>query len=105
MADVLMIGRYQLENLLKQQIQFYYFDLSESVAHGTSRHALLARSQVISPDQVLAQLRTLGAPPEAPIVLVCENGSKSVALAQVLEENSFRNVYVVRDGVRGLDDE
>lgn len=102
MSDVLQIGRYQLENLLRQQIKFHFYDLSDDSPQAPPRHELTATALRLPAGDVLAHLRAQNAAGDAPIVLICENGSKSVALAAELEQNSFRNVYVVRGGIAAL---
>jgi rhodanese-related sulfurtransferase len=104
MENVAKIGRYQLENLLKNNIGFVFLDLRspESRAMGPQGLHLLAGSVPVELDLVLAHVRGLGCPPHAPIVLICENGTKSVAAARELEQNSYINVFVFEGGTDAL---
>lgn len=105
MADVAKIGVYQLQNLIRHQTKFLYFDLRSETerADGPHNHPLLVGTQAVEPDQVLAAVQGYGVDGSFPIVLICENGSKSVAVAETLEQNSFINVFVIEGGVKALE--
>lgn len=105
MADVTKIGTYQLQNLIRHQAKFIYFDLRTEAerANEPGAHPLLTGSQVVEPEAVVETVKGYGVDGSFPIVLICENGSKSVAVAEELERNSFINVFVVEGGVRSLD--
>jgi rhodanese-related sulfurtransferase len=98
MSDPVLIGRYQLENLLKNRIGFLFLNLSESVPG----HELLAGSHSLPSSSVLFFIAEQGIKPDAPIVLICETGAISIVVARLLEENSFINVFVVEGGIEGL---
>lgn len=96
------IGQYQLENLLRNQVRFHFFDLSEGESEA-ARHPLLAGAEKVTAGQVLDQLSALGATTDAGIVLICENGSKSMTVGRLLGQHSFINVFVVEGGIQALD--
>jgi len=99
------IGSYQLQNLINARSQFHYFNLSEPPQDRDSSPLLsrfLVGSRLIVGAAVLEELHALGVASDAPIVLICENGLKSVAVATVLAQNSFINVFVVENGIAGL---
>lgn len=104
MADVIKIGTYQLQNLIRHQAKFVYFDLRTEAerSKGPQNHPLLTGSQAMEPSQAVATVKSYGIDASYPIVLICENGSKSVAVAEELEQNSFINVFVVEGGVQSL---
>ncbi|HVK60299.1 MAG TPA: rhodanese-like domain-containing protein [Bdellovibrionales bacterium] len=98
MSDPLMIGRYQLENLLKNGVLFHFFNLSVQ----SSAHSLLHGSVKLEASAAVEHISHLGLSKDAPIVLICENGAKSMEVARVLGENLFLNVYVVEGGTVSL---
>ncbi|MES2856496.1 MAG: rhodanese-like domain-containing protein [Bdellovibrionota bacterium] len=100
MSDFMEIGQYQLENLMKNGVRFSYFDLSDTNA--TAQHPLLKGSQQIGHDAVVKHIGDLGLSKDAPIVLICQNGTKSLEVARKLSENSYLNVYVIEGGHASL---
>jgi rhodanese-related sulfurtransferase len=94
------IGRYQLENLQRQAVPFLFLDLRASQARGGEArgHELLKGSVAVESQEVVAYVKALGVPPSHPIVIICEQGIKSMDAARVLEQNSFMNVFVVEGG-------
>ena len=100
--DVVRIGQYQLENLQMNRVHFLYLDLRTDRSENTG-HAYLARSQAVDAGDALAFVLGQNLPKETPIVLICENGSKSLGVALELEANSYINVYVVEGGAAGID--
>jgi rhodanese-related sulfurtransferase len=104
MENVAKIGRYQLENLLRNNVGFVFLDLrsSERRASELQDHPLLAGSVSVQIDRVISHVQGLGCPAHTPIVLICENGTKSVAAVRELEQNSFINVFVFEGGTEAL---
>jgi rhodanese-related sulfurtransferase len=101
-SDVLTIGRYQLENLHRMGVRFTFFDLSEPASGESNQHELLAGSRLVAPGEVLNVLRAEKAPLDAAVILICEDGVKSKAVAEQLEQAGFMNVYRVEGGVAAL---
>lgn len=102
MVPISTIGRYQLDNLQKNRVMFLFLDLSEgqtTIVDAT----LLSGSQRVRAYEVLNFVKSLGVSTNHPIVLICENGSKSMAAALELEANSFINVFVVDGGTSKLE--
>lgn len=104
MSETLTIGVYQLANLLRNRVPFLYFDLSSDRGMDVAKgHPLLFGSERIDGAKILELANERGLQPSQPIVLICENGSKSVEAARVLEQNSFINVFVVEGGKKSLE--
>ena len=102
--NVVRIGQYQLENLLKNKIGFAYLDLRDPTIRQIEHmgHPLLAGSQSVAPENAVEYVRALNLPNHAPIVLICENGAKSLGAALELEDNSYINVFIIEGGIKGL---
>lgn len=98
---ILKIGEYQLQNLIANRVGFLYLDL-RNPSGGANDHALLSGSRPCRADLVLVSVHDAGLKPDAPIVLICENGAKSLVAAETLARNSFINVFVVEGGVQGF---
>jgi rhodanese-related sulfurtransferase len=98
-SEPLKIGRYQLENLLRNGVRFQFFDLSEDV---TSQHELLTGSRKLRAESALEEINAMNLSKDAPIVLICENSVKSMDVARRLEQNSYLNVYVFEGGRASL---
>ena len=102
--NIVRIGQYQLENLLKNRIGFAYLDLRDPKTRESEHlgHPLLAGSHSVAPENAVEYIRGLNLPNHAPIVLICENGSKSLGVALELEDNSYINVFMIEGGIKGL---
>jgi rhodanese-related sulfurtransferase len=102
--NVVRIGQFQLENLLRNRVGFTYLDLRDPTTRDSdfNGHRLLAGSHSVAPEKAAEYVRGLNLPNHAPIVLICENGSKSLGVALELEDNSFINVFIIEGGVKGL---
>lgn len=105
MSSLVRIGQYQLENLQRNRVSFLYLDLQapENRATLDVQHFLVAGSHSVSPENALKFVMDRGTALDFPIVLICENGSKSVAVAQQLEENSYINVFAIEGGWKSID--
>ena len=99
-ALIMKIGSYQLQNLLQQRTRFLFLDLR--VGDVDRIHELLRGSVVVDEAQAVGHVRENSPDHDFPIVLVCENGSRSLQVAQDLGEAGFSNLFVVRDGFIGL---
>lgn len=99
------IGLFQLENLILSRTPFVFLNLSEiEESSGDVRlDSYLKNAEQVHEDRVGEHLSSLDK--QSPVVLLCENGERSEALALILEKQGFRNVYVIQGGVCGLRDE
>lgn len=106
MSDVMSIGRYQLENLMRAGIRFTFLDLRTDAERASKKHEavaqLLTTARAVAPEAALELLQTEKAAPDAAIILICEDGVKSKGLSLQLEEAGFKNVYRVEGGVAAL---
>lgn len=99
MNEVMKIGEFQLRNLIENSVRFLYLDLRT----GDGReHELLAGSIKIAPKDVQMTVQQSGVAKDWPIVLICENGTDSMAAALELAQDSYINVCVVEGGVEAL---
>lgn len=97
MSEFLKIGDYQLENLFQKNVRFTYLNLGTETTH-----PLLKGSELTTPESAVEKILGMNLPDHAPIVLICENGSKSVSVAKQLGDKGFINVIVVDGGVAAL---
>ena len=96
------IGRFQLSNLISQQLSFVFFDFRKKVEKVESLQGLISRAECVSDHQVAAILESRSIDKSMPIVLLCENGRRSSKLAKQLEKQQYQNVYVIARGFKGL---
>ena len=101
MSDVMAIGRYQLENLIRSGVKFTFFNLASEQVSGKGDELANAATR-IGASEVLSRLQTDGAAPDSAVVLICEDGVKSKQVAQQLEQAGFMNVYRVEGGFAAL---
>lgn len=97
------LGEYQLANLIRNQVKFLYLDLrSENARKMDPEDFIFTGATPVTPEQVLEYARR-NAPDKAfPVVLICETSEKSMASAQLLEQDAFINVYVLEGGTGSI---
>ncbi len=105
LSPVLFLGEYQLRNLIKGQVQFLYFDLrgSQTRAKQSPDHFYFKNALPVPPDSVVSSVSQLSLAKSHPIVLICEDGEKSMQGARDLEKAGYTNVFVLRGGTDTLD--
>jgi rhodanese-related sulfurtransferase len=94
------IGRYQLENLVREGIRFLFADLRTPEQRAQFDDPLLVGSIALSAEELHAKLE--GAAPDSAVLLLSQDGSEAASVADSLESKGFKNVYIVRDGVASL---
>lgn len=94
------IGRYQLENLVREGIKFLFADLRTPDERALFNDALLAQAQPFTESELREKLSAT--PRDAAILLLCHDGTKTARLATSLELEGFKNVYIVREGIASL---
>ncbi len=97
---MMKIGSYQLQNLLQQRTRFIFLDLRTGDID--RRHALLQESVVVDESQAVGHVRENSPSQDFPIVLVCEDGIRSLQVALALGGAGFSNLFIVRDGFNAL---
>jgi rhodanese-related sulfurtransferase len=102
-VEVMTLGRYQLENLADQRVPFLLIDMAAAGGPGTTEDLarLAPRAVRLTALEIPDYLRSSGSAfsPDLPIVLLCEDGKRSMKLAQKLaREGDYKNVYVVEGG-------
>jgi rhodanese-related sulfurtransferase len=97
-AYIAKIGRFQLENLLRNNVRFLYVDLRTS----SEENQILKSSIRLAPEQVRVHLEGNNIAKDHPVVLICDDGKISLKIALELESNSFRNVFVVDGGYSAI---
>jgi rhodanese-related sulfurtransferase len=102
MSDVLKVGRYQLENLVREGVRFLFVDLRTEAERSTWTDPLLSKAMPLAFQELQENLISNAVPVDSAIVLLSEDGTSATAAALGLEAGGFTNVYIVRDGVAGL---
>jgi rhodanese-related sulfurtransferase len=99
------IGLFQLENLMRTNVQFCFLDISSAAAAAeipTPLAAIVSRAVKIEAAKVQTYLKEKSPSKEAPVILLSEDGRSAKALAATLESANYTNIYVVEGGVAGL---
>ena len=101
MEDVIALGAYQLENLWIQRVPFVLIDIApaeieRSIQPFMNDAVRLLASEVVP--YVQQQVRN----PDVPVILICEEGRHSLALALTLLQKNLPNTYIVEGGHKGL---
>lgn len=107
MSDYFEIGYFQLENLMINQVQFYFFDLNgrrEPVSDEPLK-SLLKTLTFLEPSDIEPYLKEKGEEMSVPIVLMCDDGVISKKWGTQLSEAGFINVNIIENGFTGLQEE
>ena len=94
------IGRYQLENLTREGIKFLFADLRTPEQRAEFNDPLLATSVPLSAADLRARLE--GAPADTAVLILSQDGVEASDVAESLESDGFKNVYMIRDGIAAL---
>jgi rhodanese-related sulfurtransferase len=103
-TEILTLGLYQLENLAAQRVPFLLIDLAAAEPPTPNPLPQLAPQCVRLPAaEIVDFLRSRDSSPDLPIVLLCEDGKRSIKLAQKLaKDGDFTNLYVFEGGWAAL---
>jgi rhodanese-related sulfurtransferase len=94
------IGRYQLENLVREGVRFLFADLRSPEERSAYTDPLLASAVPLTAGELRARLA--GAPLDSAILILSQDGTLASSVASSLETEGFKNVYIVRDGIGSL---
>lgn len=107
MIDILGIGSFQFDNLIKNKVMFALvhtpFEWSQLYNVVESLHVKNC-SMLVDGDAglMVESVRAQKIPADYPIVLVCDSGAESKKAAEALENFGYINVYFVQEGFQGL---
>lgn len=102
------IGFFQFDNLVKNRIPFFFLRTAVDIE---SSFGLMEKMHIRNFSIILDQLdlpraetalKERQAQKDSPVLVLCEDGVKSLELAKKLCEQDYMNVYYVLDGVKGL---
>lgn len=108
MSSPLPIGFFQFDNLVRNRIPFLFLKNAVDVesAFGVMEKMHIRNFSIILEKLDLSHAETAlkerHAQKDSPLVVLCEDGVKSLELANKLCEQGYMNVYYVLDGVKGL---
>ena len=108
MNEPLPIGYFQFDNLIKSRVPFLLIrpaiDIESAYGVMEKMHLRNYSLMMEQMDYVQAEALVLErhARKEDPIVVICENGKSSKALAQEFVDHGYLNVYYVLDGWAGI---
>lgn len=103
------LGLFQFENLLRQRVGFYIFTMVDLSVLGYKSMEKMHLEAITTPvpvdlniEQLLQLMTDKKLDTTAPILLICNDGEKSRALASALDEKNYLNVFWALDGLNGL---
>ena len=105
-ADYSSIEIFQLENLINNNIPFLFFNLSPHFLVkdcGDFTSSVLKLSKTSTKSEIKKHLKQTDK--SKPIILICEKGNQSRALAQHLQKEGFINAFFIKDGIMSLIEE
>jgi rhodanese-related sulfurtransferase len=89
------------------QVQFYFFDISQTWLKPTDEplKSILKPVIAMEPEDIQPYLKEKSEANTVPIILLCEDGVRSQKWASTLSEAGYINVNVVEGGLEGLIEE
>lgn len=100
-SDVMSLGSYQMQNLWAQRVPFVLIDIASGDPESSGFDFMASSVRIQAPD-VLAYVRANVKSADVPVILVCEQGQRSVDVALVLLRENYPNAYVIEGGHAGL---
>ncbi len=103
-AEPISLGYFQFDNLVRNKIPFLLLTLKIDLEpyFGVLERLHLKNYTVLLEDFSLSEVNRVLLEKQAnqhqPIVIICEDGKKSLRLAQALTEQNFLNVYFFSGG-------
>lgn len=89
------IGRFQLENLLREGIRFLFIDLRTPDERASLTEPLFEKALPMSLTELRENLVANKVSPDAAILLLDDSGATAPAAAADLEATGYKNVYYV----------
>jgi rhodanese-related sulfurtransferase len=107
--NVMPIGSFQLDNLVRGQIPFYlvHFGVDFSSRYSGRELEFLSRistdyNQLASEAEIFQDLENKKIPLHFPIVVICNDGVESFKFALKLDSKGFINTFYIKEGMKGL---
>lgn len=98
------IGYFQVVNLLRNKVPFHLvtLDVDWPEPLPVSLSKLFAAAVPTDLNQLLPHLQCSNIKQSDPLILLCQNGSKSKEGHEILQGHGYLNVYSVRGGIEAL---
>ncbi len=107
-----MIGFFQFDNIVKSAVPFLIvtIDVDLSTFYNDDKHRHIRSytqkfSKDVTSDELLQKISDLKIGKEFPVVIICDDGKKSMQLCAAVEEKGFLNCYYVLDGFKSFSSE
>ncbi len=101
-TEDLMIEFFQLENLINNQVEFLFFDLSGENHTFKNPHyqKVFLKAKKAQASEICQKLQKENK--ACPLVLLCREGKQSQALASYLNQKGFINVFFLKGGIKNF---
>ena len=102
------IGLFQFNNLVQTRIPFLFVNLGadiNGIFSGPAKAHLENHTISGSESEMISEIEKRKLLLEHAIVILSKDGREAGKMAQQLEQKNYSNVYVIRDGLRGLQSE
>ena len=97
------LAPFQLENILGNQVPYLMFSFVKGHSEqGSQIEAVLTKAEDIAFRAAIEKIQEKVSDRQSPIILICENGRRSAAVAYKLQKWCYANCYIVDGGVRRL---
>ncbi|MEY4617228.1 MAG: hypothetical protein RJB66_2188 [Pseudomonadota bacterium] len=99
------VGYFQLSNLVRNKVPFTLLVLNFEPNFETAPvdlRPLMAKAVKANANEILETVTSLGLKFEHPLVVLCEQGSESLLVSQMLEKKGFLNIYHVKGGWQNI---
>ena len=105
-SSVQEISFFQLDNLVRNRIPFVLLSLGVDISgfydEVVYQNHLISQTISTTRESILKDLSSKNVLSESAVILVCPRGDLSIRLKATLEQQGYRNVYLVRNGFAGL---
>lgn len=105
MGSLLEIGAFQFENLVRNRIPFVLLNLGadlKGLFPSFLQTQMESQMTATTPENALQDLSGKHPAKDTAIIVICENGERSLSLAEKLVSQGYHNVYCLGGGRRAL---
>lgn len=105
MSNLLEIGEFQFENLVRNRIPFVLLNLGTDLGGmypSFLQDHLNTQMLTTTPETAAADLAKRTPAKDTAVVVICEDGARSLPLAEELVKAGYLNVYCVAGGRKSL---
>ncbi len=98
------LGPYQIENLLNNQVKFYFFDIRGASKESEKLKIRIPWLEIVNKKNAFSKICSSVSDKSAPILVVCSKGYDSAVVVSKLVKDGYLNAYISENGAASVTD-